>query len=563
MGSRGPGARPRKRVLTPPGQVEKPKRQRPPPWKKKGLSKAEQVIAFLQYLPITKGRLAGKKMKLIPSQRAFVEEVFAEDRMGRLTVKLAILSQAKGNGKSGLVAGLCLAALVGPLSEERGAIYSASIDRGKAGVVFEEMKAIVRRVPEFDERINVTDFHKKMVVLDGDGKDSTFEALSADASGAQGLAPTLWCYDELGEAKDGKLLEVLLESEGKRNHTLGIVLSTQAESDEHPLSKLIDDALAHDDPRTVLQIHAAPMDADPFADETLKAANPAWGSYLDLESLRNARDRAQRMPSFEAGYRRLRLNQRIDTRSEDRIVTASVWKSCLSVIDPDALSGRVAFGGLDLAGKNDLTAFVLVFPTDEKPATYRVVPYFWTPEGRMSQRTPSEQARFREWISGGFMTMVPGDVVTTATIARDLVALCHRYDVKTISFDRWHIEYLKTDLAEIGVTLPLESFGQGHSRAMAPAIDFFAECALTGRLVHDGHPVLTGSVAGAIVTRDKAGNPMLDKQKSNRLGPVRIDGAVALVMALGGAKGYEPPSKKPSYAAMLASPIWSVQSKEN
>jgi phage terminase large subunit-like protein len=177
----------------------------------------------------------------------------------------------------------------------------------------------------------------------------------------------------------------------------------------------------------------------------------------------------------------------------------------------------------------------------------------------MAQRTPAEQARFREWISGGFMTLVPGDVVTTATIAKDLVALCHRYDVKTISYDRWHIEYLKADLDELNVSLPLEAFGQGHSKAMAPAIEFFSECGMTGRLLHDGHPVLTASVAGAVVTRDKAGNPMLDKQKSNRLGPVRIDGAVALVMALGGAKGYEPPPKKPSVLSMLQSPLWSVK----
>lgn len=555
MGARGPGARPRKRVLTPYGQVEKPKRKRPPPWKRKGLSKAEQVIAFLESLPITKGRLAGKKMRLIPAQREFVEGVFATDRKGRFTVKTAIISQAKGNGKSGLVAGLCLAALLGPLAEERGAVYSASIDRGKAGVVFEEMKAIVRRVPDFDERVNITDFHKKMLVLDGDGKDSTFEALSADASGAQGLAPTFWAYDELGEAKDGKLLEVLLESDGKRTHTFGIILSTQAESDDHPLSKLIDDAKSTDDPRTFLMIHEAPRDADPWDDETIKLANPAWGTYLDLEALRNARDRARRIPAFEASYRRLRLNQRIDTRSDDRLVTASVWKDCAAPIDRAALKGRVAFAGLDLAGKNDLTALVLAFPSDDVPARYDVLAFFWSPEGRMSKRTPAEQARFREWIAQGHMSMVPGDVVTTATIARDLVAICQEFEVRTINYDRWHIEYLKKDLDEIGVTLPLDAFGQGHSKAMAPAIEFVAETAMTARLRQPSNPVLTASVAGAIVARDKAGNPMLDKEKSNRLGPVRIDGAVALVMAMGAAKQYEPPPKKPSLTGMLRNPV--------
>ena len=51
MGARGPGARPRKRVLTPPGDLTKPTRKRSPPWKRKGLTKAQQVIAFLESLP--------------------------------------------------------------------------------------------------------------------------------------------------------------------------------------------------------------------------------------------------------------------------------------------------------------------------------------------------------------------------------------------------------------------------------------------------------------------------------------------------------------------------------
>jgi phage terminase large subunit-like protein len=499
-------------------------------------------------------------MKLLPSQREFIEAVFAE-QPGKPRISLAILSQPKGNGKSGLVAGICLAGLLGPLSEERGAVYSASIDRGKAGVIFDEMKAIIQRTPEFEARCNITDFHKRIHVnVDGDGYDSTFSALSADASGAQGLAPTLWVYDELGEAKDGELLTVLMESEGKRDHTLGIVLSTQAESDDHPLSRLIDDAETGVDPSVCLQIHRAPMDADPFSDETLKAANPAWGHFLDMDALKKSRDRAKRIPAFEASYRRLRLNQRIDSRSEDRLVTATVWKQNVGEIAAKdmraAMNGRVAFGGLDLAGKHDLCALVLVFPSTDPQPHYSILPIFWTPEGQMAKRTPAEQQRFREWSSSGFLNMVKADVVTTDIVAAEIQKLKNEFELKTVNYDKWRIEYLKKDLAELNIAdLPMDSFGQGHSKAMAPAIEFLAECALTSRLQHGGHPVLTASVAGAIVTSDKAGNPMIDKPKSNKSGPVRIDGAIALTMALGAAKGWEPPPKKPSLDGFLKAPI--------
>jgi len=40
-------------------------------------------------------------------------------------------------------------------------------------------------------------------------------------------------------------------------------------------------------------------------------------------------------------------------------------------------------------------------------------------------------------------------------------------------------------------------------------------------------------VLNAIVVNDTSGNPKIDKSNSNRSGPVRVDGAVALIMALG------------------------------
>jgi phage terminase large subunit-like protein len=67
---------------------------------------------------------------------------------------------------------------------------------------------------------------------------------------------------------------------------------------------------------------------------------------------------------------------------------------------------------------------------------------------------------------------------------------------------------------------------------MAPAIEFFVQCALTGCLRHGNNPVLTASVLNAVQIPDKAGNPMIDKSRA-KVGPVRVDGAVALVMALG------------------------------
>ena len=49
-----------------------------------------------------------------------------------------------------------------------------------------------------------------------------------------------------------------------------MIISTQAQSDDHPLSVLIDDALGGHDPTVVLELETAPMDADAPGREAAK-----------------------------------------------------------------------------------------------------------------------------------------------------------------------------------------------------------------------------------------------------------------------------------------------------
>src|SRR5580765_6918061 len=206
------------------------KRRRILPWERKRLSRVAKVIAFLEFLPITKGKLTGRKLKLLPSQRAFIEDLYGRAESDR--VRLGIFSEPRGNGKTGLIAGLVLCHLLGPEAEMRGECYSAGIDRLQAGLIFNEMEAIIREVPEFQIRCNIQRFRKIIEVLSGDGKGSKYESLSADSRRAHGLAPSFWAYDELAQAKNRVLFDNLQTAMGKRKRSLGVIISTQAANDD-------------------------------------------------------------------------------------------------------------------------------------------------------------------------------------------------------------------------------------------------------------------------------------------------------------------------------------------
>jgi len=514
MGLRGPGSK-RRRDAAP----IKPRRL---PWEKRGLSRVERVVAFLEFLPITKGILAGKRMKLLANQREFIEAIYgnlADD--GRRVIRTAIKSEPRGNGKTGLIAGLCLCHLLGPEAEPRGEVYSAAIDKKQASLLFAEMAAIIDAVPEFDDRCNVQRFHKIIEVLEGDGKGSIYEALSADVRRGHGLAPSLWVYDEYAQVKTSELFDNLQTAQGKRKESLGIVISTQAATDQHPLSILIDDAARGNDPSTYLQITAAPQDCDPFDEELWKAVNPAWGVFLDEGEFRAQAERARRVPSFLARFCNLRLNMRIE--AEERFLSAPDWRACGADIDVPALKGRRCYLGLDLSSTTDLTALAAYFPE-----TGDLLIWFWKPAEGLDEAERLDHVPYKTWVRQGFLETTPGRAIDKAFVAHRLGEIAATYDVAALAFDRWGMKELERILVDEGIKLNMEPWGQGW-QDMGPALDATETVVLQGTLRHPKNPVLDMCVANAVAVTNPAGARKLDKAKST----TRIDGLQAAAMAIG------------------------------
>ena len=128
----------------------------------------------------------------------------------------------------------------------------------------------------------------------------------------------------------------------------------------------------------------------------------------------------------------------------------------------------------------------------------------------------------------------PGPAVEYDFVARDIAEMTAGMQIEQIAFDRYRMGTLQKELDRAGVVLPFVPFGQGYV-SMAPAIDATEIEFLHKRVRHAGHPVLTMCAATAVMVSDPAGNRKLDKSKSTG----RIDGMVALAMAMGAAKAGE------------------------
>ena len=531
MGLRGPGAKPVGKKAK--AESDKPKRR--PAWQKRGLSRAERVIAFIEGLKITAGAHAGRKFKLRDWQRDIVQAIYAEDADGKRLVRQALVAIPRKNGKTQLCAALCLAHLAGPEAESRGQCFSAAADRDQAALLFREMLALIEADDDLSDRIIVRHFNKS---LEDSETGSTYQALSSDARKAHGLSPSFVVCDELAQWHGRELYDNLLTGTGARAEPLVVTISTMSADATSIMSELVAygrDVLAGEveDPSFHATIYSADEKADPWAEETWFACNPALGDFRSLEEMRTAAAQAQRLPAREPSFRLLYLNQPIDATA--RFIAGRDWRACAA--EPGDLLGQRCYLGLDLSATTDLTALVAFFPDSGD-----VRAWFWAPRDGLEDAERRDHVPYQLWALQGFLEATPGRAIDKRFVVHRLGEIVQDFDVQALAFDRWKMDEVQRYMADEGVKLAMQPWGQGF-KDMSPAIDALETAILQGTLRHPSHPVLDWCLSNAVTMTDPAGNRKLVKDKSRG----RIDGAVALSMAVGVAA--RTPAKKPSVYA--------------
>jgi phage terminase large subunit-like protein len=485
---------------------------------------AADIIAFIeQVCLVPEGKLIGQPLVLQPFQREIIELIY--DNVGG--TRRAIISIPRKNAKTCLSACLLLAHLCGPPAKSRpnSQLYSAAQSRDQAAIIFSLASKMVRLNPALARAVTIQETAKSLVCPE---LGTRYRALSADASTAYGLSPSFIVHDELGQVRGPRsaLYEALETATGAQVDPLSLVISTQAPSAEDLLSILIDDALAEHDPRTVLRLYTAPPELDPFAEETIRLANPAYGTFLNPREVLDMAAAAKRMPARQAEFENLILNRRVEVNSA--FISPPIWKTCDA--EPGPLDGLALYGGLDLSEVSDLTALVLIGRRD---GIWRVQPTFWLPEDGLRERAQADHVPYDLWAARGYLRTTPGKTVSYEFVAHELRELFDRYRIEKIGFDRWNFRHLKPWLLQAGFSEQTlkdrwVEFGQGM-QSMSPALRDLEQCILDGKLAHGDNPILNMCANNSVVVLDDAGNRKLSKRKSTG----RIDGLVALAMALG------------------------------
>jgi phage terminase large subunit-like protein len=243
---------------------------------------------------------------------------------------------------------------------------------------------------------------------------------------------------------------------------------------------------------------------------------------------------AQQIPSQEFDLKNKQFN--IWTAGEKKWLNMERWMKCDGPVDLDKLERQPCHLGIDLSSIQDITAVVSLFPPGDIYDQWAIYPRLYLPEERLELRERDDRVPYRLWKKQGHLITTPGDVIDLAFIRRDILDLADRFNVIDCGFDPWKAIEMATSLEAEG--LEMVQMRQGHATLGAPT-QALEKLVLEQSLRHGGHPVLSWMAANTTVIEDPNNNIRPNKKGKKS----RIDGIVALVMAIGRAMVYleEPP----------------------
>jgi phage terminase large subunit-like protein len=394
---------------------------------------------------------------------------------------------------------------------------SAAADRGQASLIYSEVMAYADAVPWITERLTPRQ-HNKTITDEETG--STFSALSSDHRKAHGLSPTLAICDEVAQWRGRDLLDALRTGMGAHDEPLLIAISTRSPDPENPLEELLRYGEEADDPTFRAYSWSAPLDADPWAEETWAAANPGLGDFRSKADVEQQAQQARALPSLEPAFRAYVLNQPV--ASEERFIGPRDWDGCAGTAEPRG----PCYAGLDLSsGANDLTSVALYWP---ETSLLRV--WGFIPAEVLDDKAHEDRADYRVWRNRGLVVETPGRAMDKAWLGHWIAEQTEALDLRVIASDRWGLNDLKVAWEREGIELPLEPVGTGF-RDMSPAVRSFEAAVLDRRIQHEGNPLLRWAVANVSIEMDASGNRKPSKAKARG----RIDPAIAAIQAVAAA----------------------------
>lgn len=354
--------------------------------------------------------------------------------------------------------------------------------------------------------------------------DGKIQTVASEPQKLDGENCSAFACDELHEAVDSKMWDVLATSCGSRDQSLGVAVTTagfnkngycyqfRKSNIEVLEGKKTDD--------TLFCLIYTLDDEDDWCDESnwIKA-NPNLNISVKEEFIEQQVNQAQNNPTQEVSVRTKLLNQWLDS-SSSWIPMSFVDKS-FAKVELEEFRDEYCYVGVDLGSVSDLTAVSVMIPKDDK---IYVKNWAFVPEAAMDG-TPNSM-RYRQFRNQGDLIVTDGNVCDYDRIIKLLEDIQEVCPIRKIAYDQWNATQWAIEMTEKG--FPLLPFSQSISSMNRP-IKELQRLFLQGKIILDNNQVTRFCLGNCVAVIDNHENVALGKESYEQ----KIDVAVAMADAVG------------------------------
>lgn len=510
---------------------------------------AQRFYTYCTFLRHYKGPCRGQPIILDPWEEFLCGNIYGWKRVidGEKTdiwrFKFIYCEVPRKNGKTTIAAAAASydASQMEPMGSE---VYCLATKEEQAKILWNDIKAFIHQSEELKEVFEVLEGRNTIFVVDT-GRTSFVRPLGANSEKLDGLNPFSAVCDELHEWPDRKLLDVIEDAFGARNNWHILEITTAGynkqgicyQERKHGID-ILEGRIINDD-KFVLIYTIDPEDRTKWRDEaTWFKANPSLGKGKMLDYMRTKAQKADQIPSELNTFLSKQLN--IWTDVLEAWLKWEDWTKCRRDFKRGKLLGKKCTAAADLGKVSDLSAVAYFFPEQPGLDKPHVWVDFYCPRDNIKVRSERDKLPYDVWVREGWIQETPGNTTDFDFVEADILSSNKRFVISKMAFDRTFAGEIINHLAEEGIEIV--DWGQGYI-SMGPPTAEMERLIVKGEIVLPENPVLDWMSANVVTRKDPAGNIKPDKENSEE----KIDGIVAIIMAIGLTMVKVDPKKKSPY----------------
>ena len=482
--------------------------------------KVDKVINFISRLKHYTGKHNGKPFVLQEWQKFIVANIFGwywKDTDKRVTKKVYI-EVARKNGKSALISAIALYCLIA--DGENGAEVDVAANSRQQGKILFDMAS------NFIQGLDPSHKHFKPFrdKIKFDYTKSHLQVFAADATKLDGFNASCFCLDELHEAKDSKLYDVLVSSQGMRENPLSICITSAGFnlfSFCYGMRNICIEILhgTKEDDSQFSAIYSLDEDDDYTDSNNWIKSNPNLDVTVTSEYLKEQVVSARNNKTLEVGV--LTKNFGRWCKTNDIWVNNDILLQSSQKLDISFFTGYNVTMGVDLSAVSDLTAVSLCCELDEK---YYFKTWYFLPESALVDNSNSEL--YKDWKNKGLLHITAGNVVDYDMILSTILKINQDVNIDKIAYDAWNATQWAINATSEG--LPLEPFSQAlwHFNKCTKG---FERLIKSGKVIIDDNEITRYCFSNVTLKFDHNDNCKPVKQERQQ----KIDGVISMLQALG------------------------------